>query len=122
MLVYVAAYAIGLGCVPWQQSELFPLRVRSLGSGIATATNWSSNFVIGVSFLPMIELLGPPVTFGLYAAICVFGWLAIWRIYPETAGLELEGVGELLANGWGVKESVERFQARKHERKNVRGG
>lgn len=40
LVFYVAAYATGLGVVPWQQSELFPLRVRSVGSGIATATNW----------------------------------------------------------------------------------
>jgi MFS family permease len=38
MITYVAGYAIGLGTVPWQQSELFPLSVRSLGSGISTAT------------------------------------------------------------------------------------
>ncbi|KAL1648607.1 hypothetical protein SLS61_006734 [Didymella pomorum] len=25
MVLYVASYAVGLGCVPWQQSELFPL-------------------------------------------------------------------------------------------------
>ena len=113
MILYVAAYAIGLGCVPWQQSELFPLRVRSFGSGIATATNWSSNFVIGISFLPMMEFLGPSFTFALYALVSAVGWLCIWRVYPETAGSELEGIGELLRNGWGVRESIEAFRARK---------
>jgi SP family myo-inositol transporter-like MFS transporter 13 len=113
MLLYVAAYAIGLGCVPWQQSELFPLRVRSLGSGLATATNWSSNFVIGMSFLPMMEYLSPGVTFAIYAIICLIGWYGVWRIYPETAGLELEGIGELLKDGWGVRKSVEAFKERK---------
>jgi len=115
LVLYVGAYAIGLGCVPWQQSELFPLRVRSLGSGIATATNWSSNFVIGISFLPMINVLGASMTFATYAAVCVFGWLAVYRLYPETAGLELEGVGELLKDGYGVKESIERFKASKRK-------
>jgi MFS transporter, SP family, solute carrier family 2 (myo-inositol transporter), member 13 len=113
MIVYVAAYAIGLGCVPWQQSELFPLRVRSLGSGIATATNWSSNFVIGITFLPMMEFLSPSVTFAVYAIICLLGWIAIWMIYPETAGLQLEGIGELLKDGWGVKKSLDAFKERK---------
>ncbi|KAJ4330761.1 hypothetical protein N0V95_010000, partial [Ascochyta clinopodiicola] len=47
LLLYVAAYALGLGCVPWQQSELFPLRVRALGSGLATSTNWLCNTLIG---------------------------------------------------------------------------
>ncbi|KAK3691604.1 hypothetical protein LTR37_018559 [Vermiconidia calcicola] len=113
MILYVASYAIGLGCVPWQQSELFPLRVRSLGSGIATATNWSSNFLIGITFLPMMELLSPGVTFETYALICVVGWMGVWSIYPETAGLELEEVGKLLDKGWGVKTSVARFQEAK---------
>lgn len=113
MLVYVAAYAIGLGCVPWQQSELFPLTVRSLGSGIATATNWSSNFVIGITFLPMMEFLSPTVTFAVYAFVCLLGWVAILRIYPETAGLELEGIGELLQDGFGVQKSLEGFRERK---------
>ena len=113
LMLYVAAYAIGLGCVPWQQSELFPLRVRSLGSGLATATNWSANFVIGITFLPMMEFLGASMTFLLYALVCLVGLCCTYRIYPETAGLELEGIGDLLSNGWGVKESVRDFEARK---------
>lgn len=104
LIGYVSSYAIGLGCVPWQQSELFPLNVRSLGSGLATMTNWSSNFVVGVSFLPMMQTLGATWTFVCYAAICVFGWCTIWAIYPETSGLALEDVGKLLATGWGVRQ------------------
>ncbi|KAL9001124.1 MAG: hypothetical protein Q9169_000307 [Polycauliona sp. 2 TL-2023] len=38
LLIFVSGYAIGLGNIAWQQSELFPLSVRSLGSGFATAT------------------------------------------------------------------------------------
>ncbi|XXG97219.1 hypothetical protein Hte_003514 [Hypoxylon texense] len=53
IMIYVASYALGLGNVPWMQSELFPLNVRSLGSGLATATNWLANFVIGLTFLPL---------------------------------------------------------------------
>jgi SP family myo-inositol transporter-like MFS transporter 13 len=105
IVLYVAAYATGLGNVPWQQSELFPLSVRSLGSSLATATNWGSNFVIGVTFLPMLELLSPSWTFAIYAAVCFVGWVAIRLIYPETMGLSLEETGELLSNGWGVKKS-----------------
>ena len=113
MILYVAAYAIGLGCVPWQQSELFPLQVRGLGSGLATATNWSSNFVIGISFLPLMMAIGPTLTFWLYGLVCAVGWVFVWSIYPETAGLELEGIGALLKEGWGVTQSIEGFRLRK---------
>ncbi|KAF2471638.1 general substrate transporter, partial [Lindgomyces ingoldianus] len=70
MVTYVAGYAIGMGNVPWQQSELFPLTVRSLGSALSTATNWGSNFLIGITFLPMMEYLTPVGTFALYAGVC----------------------------------------------------
>ncbi|KAF7618447.1 hypothetical protein AFLA_007339 [Aspergillus flavus NRRL3357] len=108
LTVYTASYAFGLGNVPWQQSELFPLSVRSLGSAFATATNWASNFVVGLTFLPMMELLSPGWTFGTYAVVCAVSWFAVWAIYPEMSGLGLEEVKELLADGWGVKESLAR--------------
>ena len=111
VMLYVAAYAIGLGNVPWMQSELFPLNVRSIGSGLATATNWGSNFIVGLTFLPMMEFLTPTWTFVIYAAVCFAGWICIWAIYPETKGLSLEETGALLAEGWGVRESLRRANA-----------
>ncbi len=108
IIVYVCGYGVGMGPVPWQQSELFPLSVRSLGSGLATATNWGSNFVVGLTFLPMMEVLTPVWTFAAYAGFCVVGWWCVWRIYPETMGLGLEEVGALLADGWGVEENRRR--------------
>lgn len=108
LTVYTASYALGLGNVPWQQSELFPLDVRSLGSGLATATNWGSNFIVGLTFLPMMEWLSPTWTFVVYATVCAFGWIAVQAIYPEMSGLGLEEVKGLLADGWGVKESLRR--------------
>ncbi|OQE36296.1 hypothetical protein PENCOP_c012G01365 [Penicillium coprophilum] len=114
LTVYTAAYALGLGNVPWQQSELFPLNVRSLGSGLATATNWGSNFIIGLTFLPMMEWISPSWTFAIYALVCVTGWVAVWAIYPEMSGLGLEEVKGLLANSWGVRESLHRHRLSRH--------
>jgi len=110
ILLYVSSYAMGLGPIPWQQSELFPLSVRSLGSSLATATNWGCNTVVGLTFLPMMDLLSPQWTFVSYAIICVLGYVVIWHIYPETMGLSLEQVGDLLKDGWGVQESMERMR------------
>lgn len=103
IMIYVASYAVGLGTVPWMQSELFPLAVRSLGSGISTATNWGANFVVGLTFLPLMDLLSPSWTFILYAIVCGVGYFLVWRIYPETAGLSIEEATALLEHGWGVR-------------------
>ncbi|CAD6442511.1 17e228d7-ecdf-468f-a12a-67f90c9af624 [Sclerotinia trifoliorum] len=106
--IYTASFALGLGNVPWMQSELFPLSVRSLGSSLSTCTNWSANFIIGLTFLPMMEFLSPQWTFVVYAAVCAAGWVAIWNVYPETRGLGLEEVGVLLRDGWGLGEGQRR--------------
>lgn len=104
IMIYVAGYAIGLGNVPWMQSELFSLNVRSLGSGISTATNWGANFVIGLTFLLLMDVLTPTWTFVLYGIICMIGYGLIWRLYPETAGLTLEDAATLLEDdNWGVR-------------------
>lgn len=113
MILYVSGYAIGLGNVPWQQSELFPLSVRALGSALATATNWGSNTLVGLTFLPMMQVFSPAATFAVYAGVCVGAWVAVRKIYPETAGLGLEDVGGLLRGGWGVEESVRRVRERR---------
>lgn len=110
--LYTAAYAVGLGNVPWQQSELFPLSVRSLGSALATATNWGSNFVVGLTFLSMMETLSPGWTFVVYALVCTIGLGFVWLIYPEMSGLSLEEVKNLLSDGWGVEESLKRRNSR----------
>lgn len=102
IMLYVASYALGLGNVPWMQSELFPLSVRSLGSGVATSTNWLANFVVGLTFLPLMEALSPARTFTLYAVVCGVGYGLVWGWYPETAGLSLEETAALLEgdDGW----------------------
>ncbi|KAF2672763.1 putative MFS myo-inositol transporter [Microthyrium microscopicum] len=94
LLVFVAAYALGLGNVPWQQSELFGLRVRAIGSALATATNWACNALVGITFLPMMELISPAGAMAVYASVCGVVWVACWLIYPERMGVGLEDVGQ----------------------------
>ncbi|TGO20418.1 hypothetical protein BPAE_0297g00070 [Botrytis paeoniae] len=121
IMLYTAAFALGLGNVPWMQSELFPLSVRSLGSSLSTCTNWSANFIIGLTFLPMMEELTPTWTFVVYAVVCAVGWWAIWWVYPETKGLGLEEVGLLLRDGWGVRGQKGREGMNDEEERDERG-
>ncbi|KAF7713074.1 MFS-type Sugar/inositol transporter [Penicillium ucsense] len=117
LTIFTAAYAFGIGNVPWQQSELFPLNVRSIGSGLATATNWGCNFIVGLTFLPMMKWLSPTWTFAVYALVCAVGWLVIRGIYPEMSGLGLEEVRGLLSEGWGVEQTLRRQAETRHEQR-----
>jgi SP family myo-inositol transporter-like MFS transporter 13 len=104
IILFVASFALGLGNVPAMQSELYPLAVRSLGSGLATTVGWTGNFIISLTFLPLMGALSPAWTLTLYAIICIIGYYLIWLIYPETAGLSIEEAAELLERGWIVRQ------------------
>ena len=67
IIIHITSSILGLGNVLSMQSELYPLAVRSLGSGVATAVNWTSNLVMGLIFIPLTDVLSPSWTFVLYA-------------------------------------------------------
>ncbi|GMM27807.1 Cin10 protein [Martiniozyma asiatica (nom. inval.)] len=100
MMSFVATYAIGIGNVPWQQSELFPQKVRGLGSSFSTATNWFGSMFISAFFLSLMNLLSPKGTFILFSLITVGSWIFIWKCYPELGGLTLEEVETILEKPW----------------------
>ncbi|GAA6014009.1 hypothetical protein JCM11491_003486 [Sporobolomyces phaffii] len=93
MTVFCCAYALSLGNVPWVvQSEVFVPELKSLGTSLATAANWSSNIVISSSFLHISQGIGPSGAFGLLAIICAIAWAFTYLLLPETKGLSLDEV------------------------------
>lgn len=104
MIIYVASYATGLGNIPWQQGELFSLEVRGIGSSLCTTTNWAANLLIGATYLSLMDRITPAGAFGLYAGLCLLGWIFCLFCFPETAGLTLEEVQLVFEQGFGLKE------------------
>ncbi|KAF5367764.1 hypothetical protein D9758_009840 [Tetrapyrgos nigripes] len=125
MIIYVASYATGLGNVPWQQGEFFSLEYRGLGTSLSTAMNWAANFLIGSTYLSLMDKITPAGAFGFYAGLCFLGWVFVFCCFPETAGLSLEEVRGVFkgANGgrggFGVRES-QRLRKEKKEIKERR--
>ena len=90
--------------------------VRGIGTSFCTATNWGANFVIGSTYLSLMNKITPSGAFGFYAGLCLFGWLFCLFCYPETAGLSLEEVKGIFRNGFGVRAS-QRMRREKAELK-----
>ena len=109
LLFYVLFYALGIGPIPWHQSELFSLSVRSLGSSIATSVNWFFNFLVGLTFLPMMQYFTPFWTLIGYAGLCSVGWVWVRRSYPERTGWKLEDVGWADCENGGLEADVAAF-------------
>jgi sugar porter (SP) family MFS transporter len=93
LMGYVSFFAIGLGVVTWIfLSEIFPMGIRGRAMGIATFANWISNFVVSLTFLTLLEVLGMSATFFLYALISSLSLYFIWKKIPETKGESFEQI------------------------------
>ncbi len=96
LAAYVGSFAIGLGPVFWLLiSEIFPLAIRGRGMSAATIANWLANLVVALTFLDLVDLLGHPGVFFLYAALTLGALLFARALVPETRGLGLEAVQAL---------------------------
>lgn len=93
MLVFIAGFAISLGPIMWLMiAEIFPLKVRGLGASLATCINWASNWLVAITFLTLIEFLGPSGTFFIYFLISLFSIIFVYLWVPETKGCSLEDI------------------------------
>jgi MFS transporter, SP family, galactose:H+ symporter len=95
MMAYVASFAISLGPIFWLLiSEIYPLKIRNSAEGLAATFNWGSNLLVTLTFLTLVERLGPSWTFWLYGLSAVAAWVFSYYIVPETKGRTLEEIEE----------------------------
>ncbi|WP_342249164.1 sugar porter family MFS transporter [Sphingomonas sp. OTU376] len=87
---FVAAYAIGLGAVPWiLLSEVYPLPLRERAIGLAVLTLWGTNLMVTGAFPALASALGAAGSFLLFAALSALGVAFICWCVPETRGRTL---------------------------------
>ena len=117
MILYVAFYSSGMGNTAWLSSEFFPMEVRAYGAMMLTCTCWGSNVIVASTFLTQMENTTPSGAFGFYAAVCFFGWIAVYFCYPEVKGMTLEDIREVFNHGFGIKRAAELQEAARQKRK-----
>ena len=96
--LFCCVYLSGEGPVPFTYSaEAFPLYIRDLGMGFATATCWFFNFVLALTWPSLRNAFTPQGAFGWYAAWNVVGFFLVLWFLPETKGLLLEELDEVFS-------------------------
>lgn len=91
LVVYIASFAVSLGPICWLIiAEIYPLKIRGMAMSIATFSNWLFNFFIALTFPILLEKIGTPPTFWLYAIVGVLGIIFCKTYVPETKGHTLE--------------------------------
>ncbi|MEU6356748.1 sugar porter family MFS transporter [Streptomyces sp. NPDC047072] len=71
-------------------SEIFPMRMRGFGMGVAAVVLWLTNFVIGLVFPSLVSGIGVSSTFFLFVVAGVFSLTFVKLYVPETKGRTLE--------------------------------
>lgn len=93
LMLFVASFAVSLGPIFWLlNAELYPLSVRGHAAAAGTMTNWFFNFIVSLTFLPLVDLLTQSGAFWLYAVIGLFTLWFCWKYVPETKGRSLEQI------------------------------
>ncbi|TPX65137.1 hypothetical protein SpCBS45565_g05387 [Spizellomyces sp. 'palustris'] len=107
--VFIYGFASSWGPGAWVvPAEIFPLRYRSKGMAIATASNWFWNWVLGFVTPYLVDRdqanLGPKIAF-LWAAFILAGGIFVYFAVPETKGLSLEDVDQMFDSGVPMRKT-----------------
>jgi len=105
MVTYIASFAMSLGPIMWLIiSEIFPLNIRGVGASVSISASWGFNMLVSLTFLTLIQFIGTSHTFGLYAVLCIFGWIFVYFLVPETKNCSLEQIENNLRLGLPSRE------------------
>ncbi|WP_448062216.1 sugar porter family MFS transporter [Cellulomonas hominis] len=88
---FVVFFGASWGPLVWVLlGEMFPNRIRAAALGVAAAAQWIANFLITVTFPPMLDALGATGPYLMYAVFAALSFVFVLTRVPETKGVELE--------------------------------
>lgn len=100
LLLFIIGFAMSAGPLIWILcSEVQPLNGRDFGIACSTLTNWVANFVVGFTFLSLLNNFGQAQTFWLYAGFNVIFLVITVLLVPETKNITLEHIERNLMAG-----------------------
>uniref|UniRef100_A0A3Q3XH16 Major facilitator superfamily (MFS) profile domain-containing protein n=1 Tax=Mola mola TaxID=94237 RepID=A0A3Q3XH16_MOLML len=89
---FVAFFEIGPGPIPWFiVAELFSQGPRPAAMAVAGFSNWSANFLVGMSFKYVEQLCGPYV-FIIFTVLLLGFFLFTYLKVPETKGKSFDEI------------------------------
>lgn len=88
---YVFAFGVSWGPAVWTLlGEMFPNRLRGSALAVAVTAQWLANWLVTVSFPPLLRGLGPAAAYALYAGFALLAVVFVQRRVQETRGRALE--------------------------------
>ncbi|KAJ3995244.1 MFS transporter [Lentinula boryana] len=99
--IYIFFFASSWGPAAWVCiGEIFPIQIRARGVALSTASNWLWNTIIAVITPYMVDSDEGNLrsnVFWVWGGLCGCCWLYAYLLVPETKGLSLEQVDQMMA-------------------------
>ncbi|KXH31610.1 hypothetical protein CSAL01_04607 [Colletotrichum salicis] len=113
--IFVGVYGLTWAPIGWiYASEVFPLKYRATGVGLAAASNWAFNLALAFFVLPAFTNIQWK-TYMIFGTFCAAMTVHIFFTYPETSGKTLEEIDELFDSNipaWRTGSAGVRFEDR----------
>ncbi|MBN3922710.1 sugar porter family MFS transporter [Nostoc sp. NMS4] len=89
--LYLVFFGFSWGPVVWVLlGEMFNNQIRTAALSFSVAIQWIANFIVAISFLPLIKSFGLGFTYGLYTIASAISIFFVAFLVRETKGQELE--------------------------------
>jgi len=108
LLLYIGTWSVGPRPVFWLLiSEIYPTKVRAKAMSLGSLTNWGTTWLVTLTFLPLVGLIGRTGTFWFYGFFAIVTLLLFYFLIPETNGQSLEKIEDHWRGGKHPKEMAE---------------
>ncbi|QDU32489.1 D-xylose-proton symporter [Poriferisphaera corsica] len=89
--LFVFFFGVSWGPVVWVLlGEMFPNRIRAAALSVGAAAQWLANFVITLTFPPMLAVLGLSGSYAIYTLFALISLIFVLIWIRETKGKQLE--------------------------------
>ncbi|MCJ8734740.1 hypothetical protein PDJAM_G00238920 [Pangasius djambal] len=100
IIFIVVGYAIGWGPITWLlMSEILPMKVRGVASGMCVVISYITAFVLTQAFMNAVVAYGLFAPFLFFCVICVMNIIFTAKCVPETKGRTLEEIENYFRTG-----------------------
>ncbi|XP_074041137.1 facilitated trehalose transporter Tret1-2 homolog [Leptinotarsa decemlineata] len=98
VLIYIAIYSLGLGSIATSLlTELFPNNVRAIATSVIMTIGNTLLLLLTTGFPIVSHFLGVHYCIGIFSVSCVFSFIFIYYMLPETKGKSTLEIQEILS-------------------------
>lgn len=93
VLAFLACFAFSIGPLKFViAAEIFPDSIRAKALSLSIMVMWTADAIMGQLTPVMLAFAGTPQTFWCFALCCVFAFITVYKLVPETKGQSMEDI------------------------------